>query len=376
MCGSNRQARGCCCESTSFIEQQTMGGACSKSTPEQEESRKIDKYLRVEDSKYKSEVKLLLLGAGESGKSTIAKQMKILHLNGFSDEEKLDYIPTITHNILYSLTTLIHNINSSRVVLSPVAKKLADEFLIKFPEDKLPYITRISKDDAQSLQIIWNDPAIRALYQQDAAKLQLCSSAQYFLDSLERIMQNDYVPTEQDVLHARRATTGVQIITFTVENIPFKCVDVGGQRSERRKWLHVFDDVAAVLFCVALDEYDMKLLEDSTVWRTHESLKLFGEIVNSTHLSESAMILFLNKRDLFAEKIKHTNIINVFPNYTGGLNYDSALKYIETKFLDHAKDRSRIYVQATVATNTENISFVFRAVKDMLLGQMLAISGV
>jgi len=58
-------------------------------------------------------------------------------------------------------------------------------------------------------------------------------------------------------------------------------VDVGGQRSERKKWMHCFQDVTAVIFCVALSEYDLKLYEDDTTNRMHESLKLFKEICNS-----------------------------------------------------------------------------------------------
>lgn len=354
-----------------------MGLSCGKPiTPEVLESKKIDKYLKTENSQYRSEVKLLLLGAGESGKSTIAKQMQILHNNGFSHQERLDFVPTIMYNILSSLNVLIRNRDTSRFVLSPVVQKLADEFLAQFPEKDIPGVGSISKDDAQRIQLLWNDPAIKAAYQQDAARLQICSSAQYFLDSLERVVHTDYVPSDQDILHARRATTGIQVINFVVEDVPFKCVDVGGQRSERRKWLHVFDDVAAVLFCVALDEYNMKLLEDRNVWRMHESLKLFGEVVNSSHLANSGMILFLNKKDLFAEKIKQVDLLDVFPNYKGGKNYDNAIDYIEKQFTKEAKVPGRVYVHVTIATDTENISFVFNAVKDLLLNQMLSVSGV
>ena len=44
-------------------------------------------------------------------------------------------------------------------------------------------------------------------------------------------------------------------------------VDVGGQRSERRKWIHCFEDVTAVIFFVAMSEYNQYLLEDPEVKR-------------------------------------------------------------------------------------------------------------
>lgn len=47
----------------------------------------------------------------------------------------------------------------------------------------------------------------------------------------------------------------------------FSVVDVGGQRSERRKWIHCFDDVKAIIFVVALSGYNQVLFEDNSVNR-------------------------------------------------------------------------------------------------------------
>ena len=80
--------------------------------------------------------------------------------------------------------------------------------------------------------------------------------------------------------------------------------DVGGQRSERKKWIHCFDNVDCVLFVVAMSEYDQVLFEDRTTNRMQESLTLFKDIVNNDYFSEKPFIVFFNKRDLFEEKVR------------------------------------------------------------------------
>jgi len=94
-------------------------------------------------------------------------------------------------------------------------------------------------------------------------------------------------------------------------------VDVGGQRSERRKWIHCFDEVTAILFVCGLSEYDQYLREDETQMRMHESILLFDEICNSSWFQNTSIILFLNKEDLFRDKITKVDLKICFPNYDG-----------------------------------------------------------
>lgn len=48
--------------------------------------------------------------------------------------------------------------------------------------------------------------------------------------------------------------------------------DVGGQRSERKKWIHCFEGVTAIIFIVAMSEYDLTLAEDQEMVRSQSSL--------------------------------------------------------------------------------------------------------
>lgn len=69
------------------------------------------------------------------------------------------------------------------------------------------------------------------------------------------VCQN-YLPSQQDILLARKPTKGIHEYDFELKNVPFKMVDVGGQRSERRRWFECFDSVTSILFLVSSSEYD------------------------------------------------------------------------------------------------------------------------
>jgi len=346
-----------------------MGATCFKSLPE--EHVRAEEFMAAEKKRMASEIKLLLLGAGESGKSTIAKQMKIIHKRGYSVAEKFEYTATISENILSSMLTIIYGAQKHGYTLSPEAQADAEGLVHSFPQTNFLEVEHLDNVHRRKLISLWSDPSVRMAFEVYGAKLQLPSSTEYFFNSMDRIFESNYIPDDQDILRARRATTGIHITEFSSNNTNFKCVDVGGQRTERRKWIHVFDDVTAVLFCVGMDEYDLRMREDESIWRIHESLSLFSEIANSTHLSKAAMVLFLNKKDIFKEKIAKQNLTITFPEYAGGKNYTKATEYLTVQFTSLMKQKERLYTHVTNATDTENISFVFDAIRDMLFSNMM-----
>ena len=118
-------------------------------------------------------------------------------------------------------------------------------------------------------------------------------------------------------MRTRVKTTGIIETQFTYKGLHFKMFDVGGQRSERKKWIHCFEGVTAIIFCVALSGYDLVLAEDEEMNRMMESMKLFDSICNNKWFVETSIILFLNKKDLFEQKIKYSPLSICFPEYKG-----------------------------------------------------------
>lgn len=139
--------------------------------------------------------------------------------------------------------------------------------------------------------------------------------------------------------------------------------DVGGQRSERKKWIHCFENVTSIIFCVALSEYDQVLLEESNqVWsanyvrgnglkligfqnRMMESLVLFDSVVNSRWFMRTSIILFLNKVDLFRQKLGRSPLSNYFPDYSGGNDVNRAAKYLLWRFNQVNRAHLNLYPQ-------------------------------
>lgn len=102
--------------------------------------------------------------------------------------------------------------------------------------------------------------------------------------------------------------------------------------------------------------------------RMKESLVLFEEICNTKYFKDTSIIIFFNKKDLFEEKIKRVDLKVCFAEYTGGCDYEAAALYIEDRFVELNRSKTRqLYVHFTCATDTENIRVVFNAVKNIIL---------
>lgn len=152
---------------------------------------------------------------------------------------------------------------------------------------------------------------------------------------------------------------------------------MGGQRSERRKWLHCFDAVTAVIYLNALDEFDRTLEEDSKTNRLEESLQLFADLSGSQWFSQIPFILFLNKSDLFKAKIQRHNLHEFFPEVPveKGADFDFGVQFIRDKFEDKFSG-FRLYPYITCAIDTKNCERVFATVQDTVITHSMSSVGL
>jgi len=299
----------------------------------------IEKMIRVDKGKIARQIKILLLGqelssllprirltclllgAGESGKSTVLKQMRLIHAGGFSPDECKQWRVVIFNNLVQAFHTVLTAMYEFDVH--------ADDVTMARDGEDLPDLNGSASYDERRHSITLGEPANKVrrehhsgLYASNslfrststsfnrihrstmisrchdlASKLLLhcgtivqfkrqskkgtnspCtttlaseSASSYFYPmltkgsfctDLTRFFEPDYIPTNQDILRARLRTTGISETIFELEPWTYRMFDVGGQRSERRKWINAFDNVQVVLFLVAISGYDQVLVED------------------------------------------------------------------------------------------------------------------
>ncbi|GAA6008796.1 hypothetical protein JCM10207_001727 [Rhodosporidiobolus poonsookiae] len=342
---------------------------CGGSKPEDSEGKarsdEIENQLRKDRMAMRNEIKMLLLGAGESGKSTVLKQMKLIHEGSYTDKERENYKEIIYSNTVQSMHVILDAMEMMGITFSNPEGPRYQEVIMAQPHqieaDYLP------QDVTESIIELWKDQGVRECFGR-SREYQLNDSAQYYFDSIARIGGRNYVPSDQDVLRSRVKTTGITETTFQIGELKYRMFDVGGQRSERKKWIHCFENVTAIVFLVAISEYDQRLYEDESINRMQEALVLFDSICNSRWFVRTSIILFLNKIDLFREKLPRSPIANFFPDYTGGADLQAACDYFSSRFVSlNQSSAKQIYTHFTCATDTNQIKFVLSAVNDIII---------
>jgi len=365
-----------------------MGQLCSKTDDLaaetanlQKKQEKLDKKLSETISKglkedYNNEkliVKMLLLGAGESGKSTIFKQLKILNLSGFSMEERHEASKNINYNIMCALRDVCMACRDLNILFGSDDNRQRSNLILSLD----PRIAQ-ARDYKADIKQLWADSGVKMAMTR-TNEFYIIDSAEYFVgQNLDRICEDGYIPNDQDVLRCRKATgSSVPPLEFKVDSTLFKVFDVGGQRGKRKKWIQCFDNVTAIIFVASLSEYDQELMEHKGKNRMHESLQLFEGILSLPWFKKTPVILFLNKRDIFEDKLKHSDLSRYFPSYNGGDDVEKAMQFIKVLY-EKRKPLAKedFYPHFTCATDTSNMKFVMKATVTIIMKRCLEAYGL
>mmetsp|Transcript_17517 Transcript_17517/g.37864 ORF Transcript_17517/g.37864 Transcript_17517/m.37864 type:complete len:439 (-) Transcript_17517:540-1856(-) len=389
--------------------------------PKGSQTRKVDQRLAKAKKEEEKKIKLLLLGAGESGKSTVFKQMRLLYGTERSDDDLRMYGVVVRSNTVVAmrkLCSLLRNLEledeldmesheqggdgsmTCREAYDELISHLVDRTSVAQDEDpqgmsenalrdwvgQSPRAGLAANEDAKQflahheiIRILWESNTMKKIWRKRAV-VNVVDAHIDFLNDIPRIASPDFKPTKKDILISRVRTNQLVMEKYVIKGTEFEMYDVGGQRSDRRKWIDCFDQVTAVIFVAALSEYDQTLAEAKRSNRMIEALELFRSVCNNRAFSETSILLFLNKRDIFAEKVLYSDIAAQVPfsDYRGPTkNYDQGVFYFIRKFKsclieDELNDA---FIHVTCATDTSNMEFVLDATSSIVKAENLKKSG-
>eukprot|EP01083_Nonionella_stella_P098213 276108_1 len=363
-------------------------GICCSSYEFNTTSRMIDTKMKQIEHAEKKYCKLLFLGPGGGGKSTIFKQLQWLHGGGFTDMALQSFKNHIHMQITTQMKYAIKHYLSEPTDDTQLQNEidLVRQCDIANPRDPSFKSFNIL---GKSISYIWsNDARLKDIFDQYDEKIIMWPSTEYFWDALPRVSTPEYTPTNVDIIKVRNMSTGVVQKRFSIEGCNFHIFDVGGQKSERKKWITCFDNASVVVFVASLSCYNEAMFEDKGTNCTVDALELFDQTINNSQFKEKPIILFLNKTDLFRRKLKQIPI-TVCPALQ---DFDENVAYVERRpntddedYLFHQcstfikmkfeeKNRSTkrsVFTHVTCAMDEENIKIVFADIARVRLGEMV-----
>ncbi|KAJ7890355.1 G-protein alpha subunit-domain-containing protein [Mycena leptocephala] len=273
-------------------------------------SLEIDERLK-EDGKLRlaTSRKILVLGALTSGKTTLMRQAKAL-FGGYSDTEREQFKPLIQASIVEA---------AREMVASLPHEIFSTTELIQCP---------------RAIDSLWTDDDMRVTI----PKVHLIDpSNTHFFDSLNRITAPDYVPTDLDILHCKSPTHPPLEEVSVPLSYPYSLICPTQGLATKHKWIPCFEGVPAVLFVFDMYSYDQPD-------KMRAAVELFDYICNAPCFERTTIILFLSTCPALPAKLATSPLSAVYPDYDGGSDYASALRYIRRHFAGMNPTGRMLYV--------------------------------
>ncbi|CAL6070505.1 G-protein_alpha subunit [Hexamita inflata] len=360
-------------------------GSSNKDVNENEKlvTQKFDRQLEQQNKESKLEIKLLLLGSGDSGKSTFFRQIQNNFGTGFTQDQLNTYKLPIQTAFLRNLQAATSIMEQIRQSVDESNSEFAQQLLQMQPEVFQTMIMSSNKENEHYTEDstdnystfvdkcykLARDSNMKSIFEAPMCyQLKIPAHVKTILQS--SVLDQNYTVSVSDLVRYRLKTTQVQQISFKVQGRSFRLIDVGGQIAERKKWSAIFKDAASIVYVASMIDYDLTLDEDPSVNRMVDSLQLFEQTINCETFRSTPIILLLNKFDLFKTKVETVPLRNTFKDFK---EPQEPHKYIQDRFLALNKNpRRQIYSFFSTAIDGEIVNEIFKTSVKILLKEEMS----
>ncbi|EAT85989.2 hypothetical protein SNOG_06158 [Parastagonospora nodorum SN15] len=261
----------------------------------------IDRALQQDATTLRRETKLVMMGDRDSGKELIMNQMKVLYAEGYYPvEERRKYVYAVRSTVRLLMHAIIDLLKDTGISLP---SNLNQHFAILLHEVETVTLPTISPEAVEAVQTIWTCSEFSKLFVQNF-EIDFPQYSPYFAQEIERIADDDYLPTEADMMRLNQSLGGIKELRFNWDELDIHLFNVSGRTS-----------------------------------RTLNSGQLQKKFANSS------IILLLNNFTRFREKLPFSPLETFFSDYVPSEEdpETSARQYILKRFKDVNRNHLSIY---------------------------------
>ncbi|KAF5618005.1 GNA-3 g alpha subunit GNA-3 [Fusarium sp. NRRL 25303] len=320
------------------------------------ESKRIDQNLKDDLKSAKREVKVVILGS--KSRKRVFEEMRLSdgQPQCYTAEQLRLFRPIILGTVLESVQFLAKKLLVSEATRRDATQAFLEDVLICGKQD-LDLDNGFEPWVIELFRTIMEHAATKALRADES--LVLPEDVDYFLNHIERIIQDDYIPTDSDAISCPTPLPGCVEAAFNMGQLTMRLTDLGNAM-KRAKVFSQLETATAVIFV-----FDLSNLSG-------EVLLQYESTVNLNWLRNSFIIVILNNSNGFARRLTKEPLSDEFPDYTGGDDETNASNYILSKIRVLNRSDLRSYVHFTNAVYDDGDLYrIWRSIQDGIIHRSL-----
>ncbi|KAF5628127.1 GNA-3 g alpha subunit GNA-3 [Fusarium tjaetaba] len=320
-------------------------------------SRRIDQKLRDDLKSADREIKVMVLGS--ESRKRVFEEMSLSgsRLQCYTAEQLRMFRPLILGIALESVQYLTKKLLVHGAIREDPIRACLEDVMICHKED-LDLDNGFEHWVVQIFRTIMEHPATKALLADETRVLP--EAVSYFLDQIEKTMQDDYIPTDWDAISCPTPLPGCVEASFNMGQLTMRLTDPGNATVNRTKLFPQLETAFAVIYVFDLSSFSF------------EALLQYESTVNSHWLRNSSIIVIFNNFKGFAKRLAEEPLSDDFPDYAGGDDQKNASSYILAKINNLNRAHLRLYTHFTDGVYDEkNLLNVWRNIQDTIVERAL-----